>query len=293
MKKSKFNLLKVFGLIIIISLLSACSYQENHSIEPSARDSGSFEEVPDKDMASDAPKEGSGIVEGEKVISTYFLTLETLNFEKTRDELDALIKEQKSFIENSNIGYRGFEYSKNYRYGDFSIRVPKENIEEFKLSLKKIGNITNESNSKEDVTKFYQDTKSRLQLVTSKEKRLLELLEKAVKIEDIIAIESELTNTIYEKEMLQKSIKEIDEKIEYTTLSLSLVEVRNFSNTDKADSSLFTRLKAAFKDSLFAFKVAIENFIIWLVFALPYLIVIVTLAVLAIIFIKRRKNKSY
>lgn len=292
MKRFKKSLLEVFALIIVISLLSACSSSSKDQV--GGYDSGVSNDIEEiADGSSNATnKESAGILEGEKVISTYYMDLETLEFERSKDELDSLIEKHKAFVDNSNISFRGYEYNKNYRYGDFSIRIPKENVDKFKTEIKEIGNITNESTSKEDVTTFYRDTESRLKLVTAKEKRLLELLEKAVKIEDIIAIESELTNTIYEKEMLEKDLKSVDEKIDYATLNLSLIEVRSFSNTDKVDSSLGLRLKNAFKDSMFAFKVAMENFIIWLVFMLPYLIIIVSLTVLGIIFIRKRKPKS-
>lgn len=290
MKRFKLHFLALFLIIIVISLFSACSSQDNESNDSSTDTLQN--EITDEGVDFDIPQEErSEIAEDEKVISTYFMSLETLDFEKTRAELDNLIKEHKSFIENSNVNFRGSNYSKNYRYGNFSIRIPKENLEQFKTEIKQIVNITEESTNKQDVTEFYSDTESRLKLVTSKEKRLLELLEKAEKIEDIIAIESELTNTIFEKERLEKNLKSIDNKIEYTTLNLQLIEVKNFSNTDNVDTSLITRLKNAFTDSLFAFKVAVENFFIWLVYALPYILILGVLGVLGIIFIKKRKNK--
>lgn len=298
MEKSRFSFLKVISLILIITLLSACSTRLDKSDGPISQSPDYLGEISDGDSSinpeldkGDSEESGS-MLEGEKIISTYFLTLETMDFENTRKDLEALMKKHKSFVENSNIGFRGFEHSKNYRYGDFSIRIPKENVEKFKTEINQIGNITDESTNKNDVTKYYKDNESRLKLVTAKEKRLLELLEKAVKVEDIIAVESELTNTIYEKEMLEKSLQSIDERIDYTTLNLNIIEVRNFSNTDKANSSLLIRLKNAFKDSFFAFKLAIENFIVWLVFALPYIIVLVPLIIVTIFLVKRFKRKS-
>lgn len=288
MKGNKNTVLKIILLILVLSMLTACgSKSEEQDTPQSSQDY--IGDKGDGDSSADEEREEAGIPVGDKVISTYYINLETLEFEETREELDSLIKDNKGFVENSNIGFRGYEYSKNYRYGDFSIRIPKDNIEKFKLSLKNIGNITDESTNKDDVTKYYRDTESRLNLVSSKEKRLLELLEKAVKVEDIIAIESELTDTIYEKEMLEKDLKSIDEKIDYATLNLQLIEVRNFSNTEKSNSSFATRLKAAFKDSWFAFKLAVENFFVWLVFALPYLIIIVPTIILVILFIRRRR----
>lgn len=290
MRRFKLYFLICFS-ITVITLVSACSSRDDVSNE-SSRDTLE-NEITDEGADFDIQQEErSEILEGEKVISTYFMSLETLDFEKTRAELDNLIKKHKSFIQNSNVNFRGSNYSKNYRNGNFSIRIPKENLEQFKTDLKETGNITEESTNKQDVTQFYSDTESRLKLVTSKEKRLLELLEKAEKIEDIIAIESELTNTIYEKERLEKNLKSIDDKIQYTTLNLQLIEVKNFSNTDNVDTSLFTRLKNALTDSLFAFKVSVENFFIWLVYALPYILILGVLIVLGIIFIKRREKKK-
>lgn len=292
MKNLRKHFLKLFTLILVISLLSACSSSKN-DISPSSDGGNIGNEIAQEDMDSSGAKEEFGIIpEGEKVIKNYYISLETLDYEKMKVDLDSLIKKHNSFIENSNVGFRGYEYSKNYRYADFTIRIPKEKLEAFKIDLEKIGNLTNESTDSQDVTKFYRDTESRLTLVKSKEKRLLELLEKAVKIEDIIAIESELTDTIYEKEMLERDLKSIDEKIEYTTLSLSVSEVRNFSNVDKGNSSLMIRLKNAFKDSLFAFRLAIENFIIWFVYAIPYILLLGVLALLLVVFLRKRTNRK-
>lgn len=288
MKKYKFTLLKLIPLLLMVILLSACSSSRDKSEDSFV--GGNSPEMPQAEMEEDG--ESGDIAQGDKVISTYYTTLETMDFENTRKNLESLIEKHKSFIENSNIGFRGYEYSKNYRYGDFSIRIPKENLDAFKDEIKTIGNVTQESTDKNDVTKYYRDNESRLKLVSAKEKRLLELLEKAVKIEDIIAIEAELTDTIYEKEMLERDLKSIDERIDYTTLNLNLIEVRNYSNVEGADSSLLIRLKNAFKDSLLAFKSAIENFIIWIVFALPYLIIIVPLVILALFLIRKFKRKS-
>ncbi len=292
MKESRFKFLKVLVLVAAISLLSACSVLRYESDQ---NDSGAFnnlEETEDSTSEYDSSKEDVSVaLERDKIISSYFMNLETLDFEKTKNELDSLIKKYKSFIDNSNISFRGYEYSKNYRSGDFSIRIPAENLDKFKNEIKNSGNVIYESVNREDVTDFYSDSQSRLKVVEAKEKRLLALLDKATRIEDIIAIESELTNTIYEKEQLEKSLKSVDEKIEYVSLNLNIEEVRNFSNTDRVDSSLGLRIKNALKDSIFAFKLAIENFIIWMVFALPYILIILPILILIILFIKRRNKK--
>lgn len=290
LKSFKLAFLRIFALVLIVSFLSACTSKSDLASNDSA---GDFQnQLSESQQASEDADPGmDGASEDEKIISSYYMNLETLDFDKSKNGLDDLIKSNKGFIENSNIGFSGYEYSKNYRYADFSLRIPKDNLESFKKGLTNIGSITSESSNTENVSKYYRDTQSRLNLVSAKEKRLLELLEKAEKIEDIIIIESELTETIFEKESLEKDLKSIDEKIEYTSVNLQLLEVRNLSSRDKLDSSLISKLKNAFKDSISTFKIAMENFIIWLVYALPYIFILGILAFLALIFIRRRNKK--
>ena len=269
-----------------------CARQSNRGENlPSSPDYGI--EVAKDESFSNAQdlKEESDLIIGEKVISTYNLNLETLDFEKSREEMERLIKDKKGYIENSDIRFSGYEYSKKYKNGDFSIRIPKDDVEEFIQNIQEIANVTKESTNKEDVTNYYRDTESRLTLIQSKEKRLIELLNQAEEVSDILTIESELTDTIYEKEMLEKELKSIDEKIEYVTVNVQLREVRNYSNTNTSDSSLKTKLKAAFSDSWFSFKRALENFSVWLVFAFPYFIIFFPILILIYFIIKKIRNR--
>ena len=155
MKRFNKSFLKVFALIIIISLLSACGSKSSKD-QISDGDFGAPNKVEDMTAGESgtANKGDAGALVGEKVISTYYMNLETLEFEKSKDALDNLIEKYKAFVDNSNINFTGYEYNKNYRFGDFSIRIPKDNVDKFKMEIRELGNITNESTSIEDVTTF-------------------------------------------------------------------------------------------------------------------------------------------
>lgn len=276
--------------MLILFLLTACSGFSRNTMENNESPSGSIEMASEDSLdGGEAPEDSNE----DKIISSYYIYLETLKFDSTRDKLDDSIKKHKGFIDNSNIGFGNYEYSTTYKYGNFTIRIPKENVDAFKLELANLGNITEESTSQENVTKFYKDTESRLKLFQAKEARLLDLLEKAEKIEDIIALESELTDTIHEKEVLERDLKSIDRDVNYSSINLQITEVRNLKSPDGENLPLRLRLKNAFKDSFFSFKVAVENFLVWLVFAIPYILILAALAGIVIFFIKiRRKPKA-
>jgi PKD repeat protein len=90
--------------------------------------------------------------------------------------------------------------SQTYRDGDrlrgtISIRVP---VEQFDAAMRDIANlaieVSNRTTSAKDVTEEYVDLKAKLQTLEATEVQLLRLMEKATKMEDILAIQRELTN---------------------------------------------------------------------------------------------------
>lgn len=153
-----------------------------------------------------------------------------------------------------------------------------------------------ENTNKQDVTKQYKDTESRLKVVTVKEERILALLEKAEKIEDIIALENQLNEVIYEKENLKTSLIDIDDKVDFSTLHINIQEVDRLTNSETVETTFGTRIKNAINDSFFGFKSSFENFVIWFIYSLPFIIVFGILIYIAFKigkkFIYHRKNKS-
>lgn len=216
----------------------------------------------------------TGGIEPDKVITTIFLGFETTEFEKSLERMYALIEENKGYISSSNVYFRTYYDTQRMRNGEFAIRIPRDKVSQFKNQISDIGNLVNESSTKEDVTTYYADTESRLKVLEIKEERLLNLLEKAEKIEDIIALENQLSQVISEKEGLKKTLVSLDDRIDYSTVNLSLEEVRKISTTETKETSFMDRLNNAFSNSLYQFKRSVENFTVSLVYNLPFLLVL-------------------
>lgn len=241
-----------------------------------------------RDMAA----EESGL-EPEKVITNIYLDFETTEFDQTTDELMKLVEKYKAYIENSNISYNQNYNNKSYKYGSYIIRVAKDDLVSFKTELNGIGNMISESTSKEDVTKQYRDTESRLRVVTTKEERILALLEKAEKIEDIIALENQLSDIIYEKENLQSNLINIDDKVDFSTIRINVQEVEKLRNTETVETTFGRKIKNAIEDSLFGFKNGLQNMVIGSIYIAPFLILLgIILFVVFRVVQKIRINKN-
>lgn len=276
MSKHKKTMLFLSLLAAILLSLAGCSSKSVSS--PDSQDKGgSMQEgffpgtnnfVPEATPESESKSE----LEPEKVIVNIHLNFETTEFDKTNSSLMQIIEKNKAYVENSNISYNQYYGSKNYRQGYYSIRVPKDAVSNFRKELSGIGNMISENVSKEDATKQYRDTASRLKVVEAKEQRLLELLNKAQKIEDIIALENQLTDTIYEKEQLKSTLLHIDDQVDYSTIYLNIQEVDRLSNLETVETTFGTRLKNAINESVANFVSTLQNLTISLIYIIPFLL---------------------
>lgn len=217
--------------------------------------------------------ESPSIVDQDKTIGTYYFNMETKEFEKVSNSLNMLITKYNGYVENSNVYYGGFYDGKKLRTGQFTFRIPKEQVLQYNAELKLIANVVSETSSKTNVSKTYTDTESRLNALKIKEERMLALYEKAERIEDIIAIESQLSSIFYEKEQLTLYLKDLDDRIDYSYVTVQLQEVEKLTTEETVETTFAERLAAAFKDSIYFFTSAVQNFVIWLVLALPYILI--------------------
>lgn len=286
-RKLIFIIAFILGFTIIIS---GCAKKSISNTEQSY-DMNVAPMAPEENMVTDSRedfKNSSIIIENEKVITTVSVSMETKEFMDTTDKLNELITKYKGYVENSNIYYNNYIEHSGLKSSHHSIRIPKENLNQFVKELKEIGNVISESTSKEDISKTYRDTESRLRVLETKEKRILALLDKAEKMEDIIALENQLSSIIYEKENLTINIKDMDDKVDYSTVYFELREVAKLSSKDNNKTPFFTKIANAFKDSLYFFVSNIENLVISLIYFLPYVVIIGVVVYILLRFRKKR-----
>lgn len=277
MKKYKKLLILGLSLTLSLFLFTACSSSSKDSaVSPnfnSSSDGTGSTEFPNM-MEESADAESGSALEPEKMIVHIYLDYETVEFEKSTKSLSDVITKYKAYVENSSVSYNTHYNNRSYRTASYTIRVPKNSVTSFKNELIGLGNMLSENISKEDASKYYWDTSSRLKIVTSKEERLLELLEQAKNMEDILAIENQLTDTVYEKENLQGTLNNIDDQVDYSTFYLNIKEVDRLSNAETVETTFGERLVNAISDSASVFLISMQNLTISLIYILPFLLVI-------------------
>ena len=148
------------------------------------------------ESGSGAAPEGSP----EKLIYSASATVETTEFDGTIEKLSALVEQYGGFVESSSVnGSNYYTQSRGYsstRYASYVIRVPSDKFSALMGSLSTLGNVPYSHTYTENITAQYYDTDARLSAYQTQEARLLEMMEAAETVEDLIAIEEKLTEML-------------------------------------------------------------------------------------------------
>ena len=231
----------------------------------------------------------------EKLIYSASATVETTEFDGTIEKLSALVEQYGGFVESSSVnGSNYYTQSRGYsstRYASYVIRVPSEKFSALMGSLPTLGNVPYSHTYTENITAQYYDTDARLTAYQTQEARLLEMMEAAKTVEDLIAIEEKLTELRYQIESLQSTLKNWDRQVAYSTLDLEVQEVVEY--TPESRMSYGQELALALCSGLKRTGEFFKDLLLAIVGALPALVILaVVLAILIPVWKKRRKARK-
>jgi hypothetical protein len=307
MKSSKSLTILALILVLVLSF-SACGSKgasDNSAPMEAPQTEGynsDYYEYDDGDygFSSTAPSEGESDLQqpspNEKIIYSGYAEIETLEFDKTLENLEKMILGSGGFIQSSDIRGNDFNTSyyggKSYRTASYSIRIPADKFTAFTEGLAELGNIPYSSSSAENITMQYRDTAAKLEARQTEQTRLLELLAQANSVEEILLIESRLSEVRYDIESLTGQLKGWDDLVSYSTLELYISEVVLYTEGSTATLSYGTQLKEGFIRSLKGVGRFFQNFFKLFVISLPVLIVLAVIAVVVIVIIRSVRKKK-
>lgn len=226
------------------------------------------------DISYDGQFAQAGILDERKLIQNVRLEVETKEFEQMMSSLEEQVREMGGYIENMET-YNGSSYSEysNSRYADLTIRIPKERLDGFLHTVSDISNIVRRYDSVEDVTLSYVDMESRRNALRTEQDRLLEFLEKAGNVEEIIALEERLSEVRYQLESMESQLRTMDNLIEYSTVNINISEVRELTVVKEEEPTAWERISEGFLESLRDIGNGIAEAGIWFLVNIPYLLI--------------------
>ncbi|MDY3280892.1 DUF4349 domain-containing protein [Dysosmobacter sp.] len=235
-----------------------------------------------------APMAGSGAEapQGAKRIYTADLQMETTAFDSAVADLTALVERTGGYFESSSAG----DYGRTYRSANYTVRIPAEQFQPFLNQVGQLCHVTWQTSSCEDVSEYYYDTAGRLETQRTKLERLQELLARAESMEDIITLESAISETEERIESLSGELQHYDALVDYSTVCISLQEVYRLSNTEEAAETFGDRVGSALSSGWRNFTDGLEELAVGL--AYNWVAVLILLAVIgAVVTAARRRRK--
>ena len=206
---------------------------------------------------------GSQYIDTErKIIQSASLSIEVKDFQSSSDAVIDIVEQYNGFISDSHSYVTGT----GRKRGDITIRVPTDNFLTVIAEIEHVGDVKSKHTSGEDVTEEYIDLKARLNNSERQEQRLLEILDMAKDVKEVLEVERELWRVRSEIERLTGRINYLENRVELATISVSLYEPEPITHS----WGIWDALRSAFD----AFVSVIRGLIILVGYALPILILV-------------------
>lgn len=230
----------------------------------------------------------------DKIIRTFYMDVETQEFDKLITNLNAEINRLNGYVEQSRISGKSYYDSEGARYAGITARIPRERVDEFVsfVDTDESANVTNKQETTENVTLEYADIESRKKALEIEQERLFALLEKADSLDSIVTLESRLSEIRYQLQNYNTTLLTYDNKVFYSTVTINIQEVKKYTPVVEIKQSVGARIQYGFNNTMYRLSEAVKDFIVWFVINLPYLIIWAVIITVIVIIIKRIYKKS-
>lgn len=298
---------KLFAGVLITSLMMAgCGsaakddYAENMTVGSTTGGSTApgYGSMPTEDSMEYAKpevnEEGANALSERKLIKNVDMTVETKEFDALITTLQNRVSELGGYIENMET-YNGSAYSghRSNRNASLTIRIPQEKLDGFLYEVEEGCNVIRRSENVKDVTLTYVDLQSHKAVLLAEQERLLELIDEANYIEEIISIEQRLSDVRYQIESMESQLRTFDNQINFSTVSMYVEEVAELTPVE--EKSALGRIADGFMKNVNDVAVGVKEFAIWFVISIPYFVVWAIFIVIIVVIFKliiRKLNKS-
>lgn len=217
------------------------------------------------------------------VIKTGTLSMVVDDVPKSIATITSYAEEKGGFLVTSDVQKSDLDVR-----GNLTVRVPSALLEETVSYIKKMGDVGSEHIDGRDITEEYIDIEAKLGNLQATEKQFLKIMDSAVKIEDILAVQRELSYVRENIESLEGRMKYLKESTDLSSLTIYLsTNPSTLPVIDEGDQwKPFAVFKEAIRSLLDTGK-GVVNGLIWFGVYLP----IIAIIILAIWGIRKRIRK--
>lgn len=231
--------------------------------------------------AEAAPMAKETAAQEQKIIRNASLTITTQTFEGSLAAIKQLCLDKGGWIAYEYVG------DGDRRSASLTLRIPAAQLDAFLTGAGDTGRITSRSESADDVTESYYDTKARLETQQALMARLQALVTDAADLSDLLALEAQMADTQYQIDRLQASLNNTDRQVDYATVDVTLRE--DAPSLTDPERSLAQRLLDGITAGLNACAAFLGDALVFLAAALPFIGIVGVIALVVVILRKRKR----
>lgn len=267
---------------VLAVLLAGCgssAYQANYTDEKAAEPgAGAY----DGDYETGTSSASDSLIDPEtaaekeeKLVYRADLRIETRKYEETVGKLRETVKQYKGFFVYENEYESGYSWKYEKQNGtmhlNVTVRIPAKDFQAFLDSMDSVGRVISRNTSADNITKQYNDTTIQIEALQKQEARLLEMMDKAETIEDMILVEKRLTEVQTDLNLLMTRRDNMDTDVAYSTITLDIDEVKEYTEVHEDFGG---RLVQGFADGWKSFLNVIEDTAVGVLYLSPYILLV-------------------
>jgi len=228
-----------------------------------------------------------------KIIRNVSMEVETSDLEAVYRLFSQQVVFYGGFVEQGSIGDYYFSYyekiqdTARMRNAQITARIPAEDLEAMIAFVEENSEVKSLNTSTQDQTEYYYDVDAQAENLKVREARLRELMAKAEDIDDILSVENELYRVRSEIDALTRNLKNIDSRVDLSTLYISMREVEDSGAIASPDRSLSEEIREGFIRNINRIIRFTQDAIVYVVSYLPIVVLVGLIGVMGLWILKK------
>lgn len=207
-----------------------------------------------------------------QLIKKAAMTVIVNSVDKSIDTVTQIINRQQGDLVSLNQQQPTEENSRHT--ASIQLRVPQHLLESTLGDLAKLGTVKNRNITAEDVGNQLVDFQARLTNLRKTEANLQKIMDRAGSVRDILSVAQELSNVRQSIEQIEAQLKNLQNQVAYSTITLKLEAAVSSSSPQRGVGSQIQETWNNSTQSLGNFTVGLLKLGIWLMVYSPYLLVL-------------------
>lgn len=292
----------VLAALLIIPLFASCSSGSGNYagdmdtvMSPEkGEDSGGVSYAPDPSITNTSSEAQTT----RKIIRTFTVYGETKEYDPALAAINSSIAAYGGYISESKVTGASYNYYGSYsRQAYLVIKIPAENLDAFISQIGDSLNITSSASTQQDVSEAYYSIEARMKTLETERESLLAMMasiDTAKDYEFWYTLQKKISETEQQIAEYQAILKSYDGQVAYSTVNLTVYEVVEYTPVDKDEPTFGERIAEAFVESWQNFGEGFMDFTVFLVSAIPTLLVFpgIPAVIVVIVIVAYRKKKK-